>query len=105
MTVRISQYDRVDFGNTTVRFPQYDRAVSQYDRAVSQYDRAVLQYDRAVSQYERQRSGTFRMASVDIMYSTPVTTGVHPVHAIRATYWTSTGSTAAGLVPINPSPA
>ena len=57
MTVRISQYDRVDFGNTTVRFPQYDRAVSQYDRAVSQYDRAV-------SQYERQRSGTFRMASV-----------------------------------------
>ena len=39
------------------------------------------------------------------LYSTPVTTGVHPVHAIRATYWTSTGSTAAGLVPINPSPA
>jgi hypothetical protein len=64
MTVQISQYDRVDFGNTTVRFPQYDRAVSQYDRAVSQYDRAVSQYDRAVSQYERQRSGTFRMASV-----------------------------------------
>ena len=64
MTVRILQYDCVDFGNTTVRFPQYDRAVSQYDRAVSQYDRAVLQYDRAVSQYERQRSGTFRMASV-----------------------------------------
>ena len=26
--VRISQYDRADFGNTTVRFPQYDRAVS-----------------------------------------------------------------------------
>ena len=63
MTMRISKYDRADFGNTTVRFPQYDRAVSairlcgfrnttvrvpQYDRAVSQYDRTVSQYDCAV---------------------------------------------------------